>query len=410
MTAPVMVTVGQGVAAGGDVLGRMPDGRVLFVEGALPGETLEVVVVDSRRDHAKGRATHVVSASPARITPACPHVAAGCGGCGWAHVDADAQVDLAHRVITDALRRIGRLPGPPPFLPARRVDPAGYRTTVAMAVVPDGRLAYHRHHAEGLVPVGDCRVAHPKVSDLIGAVTAPGWGSVTLRVGVAGGQRLVVVDPWPRGAGRGGKRRGCGVVDAPADAVVVYPTDDAAIDEKVGGRRWRISARSFFQAGPQGAELLVSAVDAAIDDTLSPGDHLVDAYAGVGLLGGVIAGRSRARLTALESNPSAIGDARHNLADLDALVIGGEVGTWAAEAADVVIADPARPGLGRPGVGTVVATRADRLVLVSCDPASLGRDSALLAAAGYRLGGVEIVGMVPDTVRVETVSRFERVR
>ncbi|MDQ2726181.1 MAG: TRAM domain-containing protein, partial [Actinomycetota bacterium] len=191
------VTVGQGVAAGGDGLARLPDGRVLFVEGGLPGETVEVMVVDSRRDHAKGRVLEVIAAAPTRIEPVCLHVAEGCGGCGWAHVDPEAQVDLAQRVVTDALRRIGHLQELPPFLPARRVDTAGYRTTVTMAVTPDGHLAYHRHHASGLVPVGDCRVAHPLVSDLIGSVTAPGWGTVTLRVGLAGGQRLVVVDPPP---------------------------------------------------------------------------------------------------------------------------------------------------------------------------------------------------------------------
>ncbi|MDQ2727726.1 MAG: TRAM domain-containing protein [Actinomycetota bacterium] len=425
------VTVGQGVAAGGDGLARLADGRVLFVEGGLPGETVEVTALDSRRDHARGRVRRVLAAAPSRVAPACPHVAEGCGGCGWAHVDAEAQLDLAHRVVTDALRRIGHLRQPPPFLPARRVAAAGYRTTVTMGVTPDGRLAYHRHGAADLVPVGDCRVAHPLVSDLITSVAAPGWGTVTLRVGLAGGQRLVVVDPAPApsvraGAGRrtrerkrsGSPRRGRGgpasvaepggPVNAPGDALVVPPGTVAAMDEEVGGQSWRISARSFFQAGPQGAELLVEAVDAAVEDVLRTGDHVVDAYAGVGLLGGTIAGRRGTRLTAIESNRSAVGDARHNLAHLDATVVAGEVGTWTPDAADVVIADPARSGLGRPGVSTLARTGARRLVLVSCDPASLGRDTALLADAGYRLGAVEIVGLFPDTVHIETVSRFEQ--
>ncbi|MDQ6838743.1 MAG: TRAM domain-containing protein [Actinomycetota bacterium] len=413
----VTVTVGQAVAAGGDGLGRLPDGRVLFVEGALPGETVETAVVDSRRDHAKGRVVEVVAAASSRITPLCAHVAEGCGGCGWAHVDPDAQIDLAHRIVTDALRRIGHLAGPPPFLPARRLDPAGYRTTVTMAVTSHGHLAYHRRHADGLVALESCRVAHPLVSDLIDAVIAPGWCSVTLRVSVASGQRLIVVDRHRRG-GPGRRRptarsdpapaRG-GPVTAPADAVVVGPGDGGAMDEEVAGRWWRISARSFFQAGPQGAELLVDAVDAAVGDALASGDHLVDAYAGVGLLGGTIAARRQARLTAVEADRSAVLDARHNLADLDAQVVAGEVGTWAPGRADVVIADPARSGLGRPGVDTLAATGAGCLVLVSCDPASLGRDTALLADAGYRLAAVEILGVFPDTVHLETVSRFERV-
>jgi len=122
----------------------------------------------------------------------------------------------------------------------------------------------------------------------------------------------------------------------------------------------------------------------------------------------VVAERRGARLTSIESNPSAVADARHNLSDLDATVVAGEVGRLTPVRAQVVIADPARSGLGRPGVAALVATAAPRLVLVSCDPASLGRDTALLAQAGYGLAAVEIVAMFPDTVHFETVSRFER--
>lgn len=417
----LVVTVGQGVAAGGDALARLPDGRVLLVEGALPGETVVVRIVASRRDHARGRALGVVEPAASRIEPECRHARAegatgGCGGCGWAHVAADAQIDLARRVVLDALVRIAHIDGPPPLTATPHSPSAGYRTTVTLAPTSAGRLAYHRRHGGGLVAVGDCRVAHPLVCDLIGRVVAPGWGSVTLRVGVAGGQRLVVLDPAARSLPRrrrasapkwaGGPRRGR--VDAPSDVVVVPPGGVGSVEEEVGARRWRISARSFFQPGPQGAGLLVDAVDAAVGEGIGPGDHVVDAYAGVGLLGGVVAERRGARLTSIESNPSAAADARHNLSDLDATVVAGEVGRWTPVRAQVVIADPARSGLGRPGVAALVATAAPRLVLVSCDPASLGRDTALLAQAGYGLAAVEIVAMFPDTVHFDTVSRFER--
>lgn len=415
----VVLTMGRGVVAGGNALGRLPDGRVVLVEGALPGETVEVVIVSSRRDHARGRVEAVHQAAAERIPARCPHVAEGCGGCGWAHVEPDAQLDMAGRIIIDALTRIGRVRDLPVLLPARRVATSGYRTTIAMAVAADGTLAYHRRHAGDLVTVGDCPVAHPRVSELIGSVAAPGWGSVTLRAGIAGGERIVVIDPAARSAarrsgraGRSGGRPGASApalrgVRAPADAVIVSPGKNAYLHEDVGGLRWRISARSFFQSGPEGGELLVAAVDRAVGDALDAGGHVVDAYAGVGLLGGVIAQRRGARLTAVESHRVAVADAVANLADLDATIVHDEVGRWVPRPADVVIADPARPGLGRPGVGTAVATKASRIVLVSCDPASLGRDVALLADAGYRLVTVEVVGMFPDTVHVETVSRFD---
>jgi 23S rRNA (uracil1939-C5)-methyltransferase len=172
-----------------------------------------------------------------------------------------------------------------------------------------------------------------------------------------------------------------------------------------------VSIGSFFQAGPIAAEALVAAVDDAVGDALAPGGHLVDAYAGVGLFGATIGARRRARVTAIESDGSAVAVALVNLAELDATVVDGEVGRWrpgGREGVDVVVADPARSGLGRPGVAAVVAAGAPRVVLVSCDPASLARDARLLADAGWRPGPVVLVDAFPDTFHVEAVTRFDR--
>jgi tRNA/tmRNA/rRNA uracil-C5-methylase (TrmA/RlmC/RlmD family) len=137
----------------------------------------------------------------------------------------------------------------------------------------------------------------------------------------------------------------------------------------------------------------------------------VDAYAGVGLFASVLAARTGARVVAVENDRAAVADARVNLADLDARVVDAEVGRWRLRRDDpvpaLVVADPSRTGLGRPGVAALAAALAPRLVLVSCDPASLGRDAALLAAAGYRLVSVALVDAFPDTFHVETVSRFD---
>ena len=116
-------------------------------------------------------------------------------------------------------------------------------------------------------------------------------------------------------------------------------------------------------------------------------------------------------MTSIESDRWANDDARINLAELDAVVAEGEVGRWRPAAGDppvdVVVADPARPGLGRPGAAAVVAARASRIVLVSCDPASYARDARLLADAGYRPASTELVDAFPDTFHVEVVTRFD---
>jgi 23S rRNA (uracil1939-C5)-methyltransferase len=121
-------------------------------------------------------------------------------------------------------------------------------------------------------------------------------------------------------------------------------------------------------------------------------------------------------VTAIESDKTAAADARVNLADIaGAKVVVSEVGRWRPWAKgkqlptiDVVVADPARSGLGRPGVAALAPLGAPRLVLVSCDPASLGRDVVLLGAVGYRLVSVAMVDAFPHTFHVETVSRFDR--
>jgi 23S rRNA (uracil1939-C5)-methyltransferase len=384
------------LAAGGDVIGRLPDGRIVLVEGALPGETVRAVITESRRDFARALVDDVQVASPERVGAPCPHRRRGCGGCPWQEWAPSAQVRGREAIVVDALRRIGRI-DQPVLAPTVLLPVTGYRTTVRLAVDDEGRPAYHRPHATALLEVDSCLVAHPAIDEALRSLRLPGQRSATLRLGVAGGERLVAVS----------RRPGRPVV-APTGWRVVVPGADAHVHEEVGGRLWRCSVRAFFQPGPAAAEALAVAVDAAVGDALGPGGVLVDAYAGVGVLGGVVAGRRGARLVAVESDQVAAADAARNLDDLDATVVVSEVGAWPGVPADVVVADPARPGLGRPGVGALVGCGAARVVLVSCDPASLGRDAALLGEAGYRLVGTQLVDSFAQTFHIEAVSVFDR--
>ena len=399
------------MVAGGTALAHEADGRVVFVEGALPGERVVARLTEERKDFARAVAVQVLDASPDRVVPPCAALAAGCGGCTWQHVAPPAQERLKAGIVVDALRRTGRLPDPPTpsFSQLRGL---AWRTTVRLAVTADGR-AGHRRRGSATTTTGEavatdaCLVVHPLLEELIVDGRYPGAGEVLLRVGVASGERLVQV------------RAAASDVRVPADVVVVAPGDGrtAFIHEEVAGRRFRVSAASFFQPGPVAAEGLVAAVSAAVGESLPAGGrrggHLVDAYAGVGLFASTIGAARGARVTAVESDRGAVADARANLADLDANVVVSEVGRWKptgkrASTVDVVLADPSRPGLGKPGVAALVALDAPRLVLVSCDPASLGRDVALLAAAGYQLADVALVDAFPHTFHVETVSRFDR--
>ena len=133
----------------------------------------------------------------------------------------------------------------------------------------------------------------------------------------------------------------------------------------------------------------------------------IDLYSGVGVFAGVLAARGWS-VTAIESDRSAVDDARVNLRDFDVDIVRGDVTKWTPPRADLVVADPSRAGLGRAGVAVVVATGARRAILVSCDAASLGRDAGLLRDAGYELTSVTPVDLFPHTAHVEVVTIYDR--
>lgn len=403
------------MVAGGAALARDRSGRVVFVEGALPGERVLVRLEEERRDFARATVVEVLETSPDRVHPPCAALVAGCGGCTWQHVRPGAQARLKADIVTDALRRIGRL-SDPPVPTAQPLGGPALRTTARLGVSAGGRAGQNRRGrvAARRRPAGDrgrsssvvetdaCLASHPLLEELVVHGRYPGAGEVLLRVGVASDERLVAVTGHLDG------------VAVPSDVTVVRTGGRQAgwIHEEVAGRRFRISADSFFQSGPVAATGLVEAVTAATGDALAGGGHLIDLYAGVGLFASVVAAHFGARVTAVENHLPAVADARVNLADLDAHVVSSEVARWRLPPGhrppDAVVADPARPGLGRPGVATVAAAGAGRVVLVSCDPASLARDSQLLAAAGYRLVSLVMVDAFPHTFHIETVSRFDR--
>jgi 23S rRNA (uracil1939-C5)-methyltransferase len=382
-----MELVPERLVAGGDVLAHEPSGRVVFVAGALPGERVRVRLVRQKRDYAKAVVEEVLEPSAMRVAPPCPFVAAGCGGCTWQFVDPDHQLALKVGILADAFRRTAGLPqafvGAGPALP-----PWGFRTTLRLGI-RNGRAGYRRRASHDVVPVDSCAIAHPRLVELLAGARFPGAGEVTLRCSAATGERLALVEPDGTAEG------------LPAD-VLLGP--GAHVTEEVEGRRFRVSAGSFFQTRPDGAAVLARLVEEAVEDVVT-GARLADLYAGVGLFAGTV-GQAAADVVAVEVAPSSVADLRVNLPA--ARVVESAVEAWAPEPAEVVVADPPRTGLGRGGVDAVAATGASRLALVSCDPVSLARDAALLQGHGFRHVRSMVVDLFPHTPHVEVVSRFDR--
>jgi 23S rRNA (uracil1939-C5)-methyltransferase len=388
-------------AVGGAGIARDPGGRVVLVEGALPGERVRVERTGVRRGVERAVVVAVERAAPGRVEPPCPVYRAGCGGCDLQHLEPAGQPAWKAAVVADALRRQAGLADPPvtvgPALPA-----LGYRTTVR-AAVRDGVAGFRRARSHEVVVGPGCPVAHPALDELLVEGRFGDAHEVVLRTGVATGERLAVVHPTADD------------VVVPPDVVVVGTDELRAgrrvwFHEEVAGRRFRISAQSFFQSRSDGAAALVDAVVDAAGAAATQAVTVIDAYAGVGLFATVLAERAAEgvdrRVVAVERSASSAADARVNLARLPARVVKVAVERFRARPADLVVADPARSGLGAAAVRALVVARAPVFVLVSCDPASLARDASLLADAGYRLDRSHLVDLFPQTHHVEVVSRF----
>ncbi|MEX1218022.1 MAG: hypothetical protein WEA11_05850 [Acidimicrobiales bacterium] len=400
----VVVNV-ERLVAGGVGLARREDGRVVLVDGGLPGERLQVSVI-VRQGSEHGRILKVIDASPGRIDPVCPHVIEGCGGCDLAHFAHSAQLDSKVEIVADALRRLGKWKEPVVRVgPA--LDPWGFRTTIRAAVV-GGRAGLRMASSHEVLDLSSCGVTHPQLEELLSDGDFGNATEVTLRVGTATGDRIAVVTPTDEG------------VRLPSDVLVIGVDElksgrRAWIHEEVADRMWRISAESFFQTRPDGAAALVHVVSEMAAEVLnnpsSETPTLVDAYCGVGLFAGsLMAGRENWRGVAAERGRSSVADAKVNLADLDVRVVGTSVERFRVPDAQLVIADPSRAGLGRKAVKVLAAAEADRFLLVSCDPAAAGRDCAFLASEGYRPVESVVIDMFPHTHHVEVVTRLDRVK
>jgi 23S rRNA (uracil1939-C5)-methyltransferase len=394
------------LVAGGDALARDDEGRVVFIDGALPGEVVEVEVETSKKDFARGRIVRIVEKSPLRDAPSCSHRRAGCGGCDWMHLQPAAQFDAKVEIVRESLRRIGRLDADlvdSIVVQGSAVTPFGYRTTIRVVGGRDGALGFREQGTTEVVPITSCPIAESKLSRLLAVIQADEGAELTLRTSVATGAVTAIWDKRFRKAIRG----------VPSE---VHIGERAWLTERIAGHDLRVSAGSFFQSGAQAAELLVAAVSAAAPE-LSTAVHAVDAYGGVGLFA-VTAMADAQQVTVVESGKSACLDAEHNLTGRNARVLRAEVTGWTAPSGsgptgsgpippvDVIVADPARPGLGKPGVAALTAAKAPVFVLVSCDPVSLARDVTLMAAAGYGPERVEVLDLFPNTHHVETVTRF----
>nr|WP_280139224.1 TRAM domain-containing protein [Geodermatophilus dictyosporus] len=404
------VTVGP-VAHGGHCVARA-EGRVVFVRHALPGERVVARVTEDRQPgYCRADAVEVLEAAPDRVERPCPYSGPGrCGGCDWQHVSHEGQLRLKAGVVREQLTRLGGLDAADPVVRDLAVEPLPggplrWRSRARFAVGRDGVPGLRRHRSHDVVPLEDCPITVESAARAVLGRRWPGAGAVDVAVDSAGAVTTTRLD-----------RRG-----VPTSTRVLRPGADVPAEparragRRAGGRDWEVEGTGFWQVHESAADALVDAVSASTG--VRAGDTVLDLYAGAGLFGGALAPAAgeTGRVVCVEADAEACAAAEANLARLpQAEVWQGEVDAEGLTGLleelggtpDVVVLDPPRAGAG-PAVCRVLAgTRARAVVYVACDPASLGRDAAAFAAAGYRLAGLRGFDAFPMTAHVECVALF----
>ncbi len=395
------------MAHGGDALGRH-EGKVIFVPYAIPGEEALVEMVEDKGRYARGRVVEILSPSPHRVTPPCPHFGPGkCGGCQWQHIAYQAQLEFKAAVVGNQLARLGRLPD----VSVKRLIPSAspwhYRNHVQFSVGDDGRLGFVATTGRRVETIEACYLLHPLLEELFAALDLelPGLARLSLRAGVNTGDQMMIFETHDDLPPALESDLPVSCVLLLSDGTPVNLIGSNHITEVVAERRFRISAASFFQVNTAAAEELVRVVG----EYLAPaGDEtLLDAYCGVGTFALSLADKV-GYVIGIEEDAGAVADARLNVAELTNVeFIEGSVEAFLPQLdrpIDLAVLDPPRQGCKPEALAALIELAPRRIVYVSCDPATLARDARKLAGGGYQLVEVQPVDMFPQTYHIESVA------
>lgn len=415
MSLPAAVRI-ERLAGGGDGVGRLDDGRVVFVPRTAPGDLVELARVDRRARFARATLGRMLEAGPGRVEPRCPHYLADrCGGCQLQHLDGSTQREAKRRFVAEALTRIGRLTiDVPPVRPS--ASNWEYRSRIALAVGPGRRLAglHPLDQPDRVFALVHCHLAAPPLMDLwqrVGPLLhllPPDVERLQLRLDPTGLPHLIV---RTRGDQAWSDGRKLGDRIGPPATVWWHPEGGAP--RVVAGADEAYPAMVFQQVNPGlGAEIRRYAVEqlGELSDR-----RVWDLYAGVGETSELLHDRG-AVVDSVELDRRAVEQGERRAPGLAVRHVGRaeEVVPRLPDPA-AVISNPPRTGMAPAVVAEVIRRRPDRVVYVSCDPATLARDLGVLCGTApearsgtrYRIAALQPFDLFPQTAHVETVVALE---
>jgi 23S rRNA (uracil1939-C5)-methyltransferase len=397
---------------GGEVLGRLPDGRAVFVPFALPGERVRVRLVEEKQRYARAELLEVLEAAPERSSPLCTHFGV-CGGCHYQHMPYQKQLEAKAEILRDQMQRIGKISDPPIKPTVASPRDYYYRNHIQFHLTEEGRLGFHGALSKQVFPIQECHLPVVSINEVwprLEVEPIPGLQRVNLRSGADDDVLVVLesedallpefsVEEMPVSVAHLG----------PAETQVLAGSDHVVME--VLGHLFRVSAGSFFQVNTPMAEMLVEHLLTYI--SLEPNDTVLDVYAGVGLFSAFLAPKVE-RLFAIEAASIACDDFVVNLEEFDNVDLyegtAEEILPILGIQPRVIIVDPPRSGIDKIALDGIVDLGPEVLAYVSCDPATLGRDAKRLTAGGYQLIQATPFDLFPQTYHIESVSFWEKMQ
>jgi len=398
----VQLTVGE-LAHGGAALARV-DGRVVFVEGAIPGETVEADITHRRRDFWRAQATAILAASATRVVPPCPYFNAGCGGCQLQYVAYAEQLTQKRQVLHRQLQRAGLDVSIDRIDVLGMDDPWRYRLRGEFHVLRRGgavSLGFYRKHTYQTLPIDACLIHADAIERALPAFARAAGDPAAARVTAlqftwAPGTSDLLWAPYPPGSADSGfgARAAAGVPE--------LNLNDDSIGMDDAGRHFRVRPETFVQVNARQRAVLYERALALAE--LDPQARVVDAYAGIGMLTARLAeGPYSVRLGQVNMQLNSIANVTYQRARVE------DSASRIEQPIDVLVLDPPRAGCAEAAVDAMAKLAPERIVYISCEPSTLARDVNRFCAAGrYTLVEVALVDMFPQTYHIEAVVKLER--
>ena len=399
---------------GGEGLARLPDGRVCFVRGGLPGERCRVELTAGKKDFARGRVVEVLEKSADRAQPKCP-LYGKCGGCSLQHLDSAKQEAYLERVERENFKRIAHEELPADFV-IHQGEPWGYRNRARVVYLGerDGhcRFGFRKQESNGVVAIESCPVLTAGLNDFLKNAKAS-----EIFKGLKHIPRDLELNIFDDGTGRvayyyrgmpEARKRECSVSCV-----------------KIGAKQIKSDASVFFQSNLSLLPRLVQSVREAVDEGFATGaasdQWLIDLFSGVGFFAALLQDKFK-RITTVERDRLCLQYAKVNLSEVQCKSDSGSGAGMTKDGCSVenvsapaeewlvknvvdvpatLIVDPPRTGLPPEALGAIVKSSVNRVIYVSCDPVTLARDFAKFRAAGFALKRAEGFAFYPQTPHLE---------